>query len=231
MKKRDMKISVLMPVYNEAQYVEQVIANVCSHEEIDEIVIVNDGSTDATRQKLDALKDSRIKVIHQEKNAGKGAAVKRGLDFITGDIIIIQDADLEYTPDDYPKLIAPFADLKIEVVYGSRRLCKTNRFSYLSFAMGGILLTILTNLLFFSNITDEPTGYKVFRTDILKKIPLYSKGFEFCPEVTAKILRKGIHIHEVPIHYSPRKISEGKKIRFRDGMIAIWTLLKYRVIK
>lgn len=224
-----MKLSVIIPVYNEENVVEQALARVTSRKEPAEIIIANDGSTDRTAEKLALLSssDARIKVINLEHNSGKGAAVKEGLRHVTGDVVLIQDADLEYDPAEYPLLIEPFSKPEVQVVYGSR-LMKRNKHSYLSFTLGGILLTLLTNILYFSRITDEPTGYKLFRTELLLKMELESRGFEFCPEVTAKILRQGIHISEVPISYNPRKISEGKKIRFRDGLIAIWTLVKYR---
>lgn len=227
-----MKTTVLIAVYNEERYIEQLLARVLARPEPTEVVIVDDGSVDGTPALLEKARalDPRIKVHTLPGNRGKGAAIREGIALATGDIVIIQDADLEYSPEDYPLLTAPFADPSVQVVYGSRRLRKENKFSYLSFAAGGILLTLLTNILYLADITDEPTGYKVFRTDVLKALKLASTGFEFCPEVTAKILRQGVKILEVPISYSPRTLAEGKKIRFRDGLIAIWTLLKYRVL-
>lgn len=226
-----MRITVLIAVYNEEKYIGRLLERVCARSEPSEIVVANDGSLDGTLAVLEKMRarDARIKIISLPRNSGKGAAIREGLSKTTGDIIIIQDADLEYAPEDYPQLTAPFNNPAVEVVYGSRRLREENKFSYFSFAMGGIFLTFLTNLLYFSRITDEPTGYKVFRSHILKGLRLTSAGFEFCPEVTAKILRKGISIHEVPISYSPRTLAEGKKIRFRDGLTAIWTLIKYRI--
>lgn len=227
-----MKTTVLIAVYNEERYIGQLLERVRARPEPTEIVIVDDGSGDGTPALLEQARalDPRVRVHTLPHNRGKGAAVREGIALATGDIVIIQDADLEYSPEDYPLLTAPFVEPSVKVVYGSRRLRKENKFSYLSFAAGGIFLTLLTNVLYLSDITDEPTGYKVFRTDVLKALKLTSAGFEFCPEVTAKILRQGIKILEVPITYSPRTLAEGKKIRFRDGLIAIWTLLKYRVL-
>ncbi len=224
------KISVLIPVYNESLCIEALLNKVCGRTEPGEIIVVDDGSTDGTAQILERLKtlDSRILVIRHEKNRGKGAAIRSGLSRVTGDIIIVQDADLEYDPADYPALLSPFRDENVMVVYGSRLINPANKFSYFSFAAGGMLLSLLTSILFLTRITDEPTGYKLFRKNILDGIILTCEGFEFCPEITAKILRKHIPIREVPISYHPRTIAEGKKIRFRDGMIAIKTLLKYR---
>ncbi|MEA2081761.1 MAG: glycosyltransferase family 2 protein, partial [Elusimicrobiota bacterium] len=225
-----MKVSVIIPFYNEEKYLGEIVGKVLARPEVSEIVAADDGSTDGSRGLMEAAaaKDPRLKIVGLKRNTGKGAAVKAALKSATGDIIIIQDADLEYDPDDYPVLLEPFKKLEVRVVYGSRLLRKNNGISYFSFAAGGILLTKITNLLYGSSITDEPTGYKVFRSDVIKSLFLYARGFEFCPEVTAKIIKKGEKIYEVPISYTPRKIYQGKKIRFRDGLIAIWTLVKYR---
>ena len=225
-----MKVSVLMPVYNEEQYIEEIASKVLARPEVDEIVIINDGSTDTSLSKIQNLKDNeRITLVNLEKNCGKATAIRKGLEKVTGEIVLIQDADLEYDPGDYPRLLEPFEDPNVKVVYGSRTLKKNNKTGALPFYLGGLFLSFLTSILFFAKITDEPTCYKVFRTEILKSLRLKSKGFEFCPEVTAKVLRRGIKIREVPISYYPRRTSEGKKISWRDGLIAIWTLIKYRV--
>ncbi|PKN00410.1 MAG: glycosyl transferase [Elusimicrobia bacterium HGW-Elusimicrobia-2] len=226
-----MKISVIIPFYNERKYLRKIIEKVMAQPEVNEIIAVNDGSNDGS---LDIIKDmalkyNKLKLVDMDKNSGKGTAVRAGLRHLTGDIVIIQDADLEYNPEDYPRLLKPFNDPTVQVVYGSRILHRKNEISYFSFSLGGLLLTGLTNILYNVRITDEPTGYKVFKTDVFKGLFLCSRGFEFCPEVTAKIIKSGIKIHEVPISYSPRKIYQGKKIRFSDGIIAIWTLLKYRL--
>lgn len=220
-----------MPVYNEENYIEEIVKRVTAQSNIDEVVIVNDGSTDSTRDKLGRLSNSKIRVINLEKNGGKGLAVREGLKYVKGDILIIQDADLEYNPGEYPALLEPFKDPRVEVVYGSRVRKQIGEYSYITFFFGGLLLTAITDILYLTFLTDEPTGYKVFKTEVLRNLSLESKGFEFCPEVTAKLLRKGIKIVEVPVSYSPRNFSQGKKIRPKDGFIAIWTLLKYRFIK
>jgi dolichol-phosphate mannosyltransferase len=171
-------------------------------------------------------------VLLQERNRGKGAAIRRGLEAVHGDIVIIQDADLEYNPDNYAALIAPILAGESRVVYGSRERNANNRLhSGMMFYAGGKFLSALTNLLYGSNITDEPTCYKVFDAKLLNSIPLTCTRFEFCPEVTAKILRRGIDIVEVPIDYFPRKKHEGKKINWRDGVEAVWTLLRWRIAR
>lgn len=225
------KLSVIIPVYNEFSTIEKIIQKVQEAPINKEIIIVDDGSTDSTREILKSLKINNVKVIYHDKNMGKGQAIRTALPFVTGDIAIIQDADLEYNPEEYPKLIKSIEKAEAEVIYGSRVLNK--EFHFVSFqnfifSLGGKTLSILTNLLYRSNITDEPTCYKVFKVDILKSLNLQCKGFEFCPEVTAKILRQGIKINEVPIHCVPRTIREGKKIRLKDWFIAVWILIKYR---
>jgi glycosyltransferase involved in cell wall biosynthesis len=232
------KLSAIIPVYNEAttiaKVVEQVLAVALDHtlggiEK--EIVIVNDGSTDETASVLNALAarwPHQLKIVHHEENQGKGAAIRTALEHVTGDLVITQDADLEYDPQEYPVLLAPFKDPSVQVVYGSRNLRKNPRSTW-SFYWGGRLVSWIANFLYGSHLTDEATGYKVFRTDLLRSLDLQSTRFEFCPEATGKILRRGIEIHEVPISYRPRSFAEGKKIDWHDGLDAIWTLLKYRV--
>ena len=229
-----MKISVIIPVYNEAATIAQVVEQVLEVE-LDtiekEIIVVNDGSTDGTDAVLTALATrwpNPLKIVHHERNRGKGAAIRTALEHVTGDVVITQDADLEYTPQEYPRLLAPFEDPAVQVVYGSRNLHRNPRSSW-SFYWGGRLLSWVANLLYGSHITDEATGYKAFRADLLRDLDLQSNGFEFCPEVTSKILRRGIRIHEVPISYQPRSFAEGKKINWYDGLRAIWALLKYRL--
>lgn len=229
-----MKLSVIIPVYNEAATIAQIIERVLAVE-IDstekEIVVVDDGSTDGSGAVLAALATRRpnpLKIVHHERNQGKGAAIRTALEHVTGDIVITQDADLEYDPQEYPSLLAPFEDPAVQVVYGSRNLLRNPHSSW-SFYWGGRLLSWIANLLYGSHITDEATGYKLFRTDLLRSLNLQSTGFEFCPEVTSKLLLRGVKIHEVPISYQPRSFDEGKKIDWRDGLQAIWTLLKYRL--
>ena len=231
-----MKLSIIIPTYNEAPTLAQIVERVIDTD-LDgvekEIIVVNDGSTDETSAILEMLNErwtERLKVVHHQQNLGKGAAIRTALEHATGDIIITQDADLEYDPREYPKLLAPFEDLDVQVVYGSRNLLQNPR-SYWSFYWGGRLVSWVTNLLYGSDLTDEATGYKLFRTDLLRGLDLEAVGFEFCPEVTGKTLRRGIEIHEVPISYQPRSMSEGKKINWRDGVAAIWMLVKQRFKK
>ncbi|OQB71738.1 MAG: Undecaprenyl-phosphate mannosyltransferase [candidate division TA06 bacterium ADurb.Bin131] len=225
-----MKLSVIVPVYNEKNTIEVIIQKLLTVPINKEIIIVDDGSTDGTSQILKKISQQKfplIKVIFQPKNIGKGYAIRRAINEITGDVVVIQDADLEYEPMDYLRMIEPIEQGRADVVYGSRILGK-NQTSSFSFYVGGRILSFFTNLLYGTSITDEPTCYKMFKSDILKGIKLNCKGFEFCPEVTAKIAKKKIRIYEVPIRYTPRKIREGKKIRWKDGVIAIWTLIRYR---
>jgi len=225
-----MKLSVIMPVYNEKSTIMEIVRKVMNVNIEKELIIVDDCSTDSTREALKKIDNNNIKIIYQDKNMGKGMAIRTAIKYVTGDIIIIQDADLEYEPEDYYELTRPIIEGKADVVYGSRELLKQNKRSYYRYAIGGRFLSWLTNLLYHSSITDEPTCYKVFKADILKSINLDCKKFEFCPEVTAKVLRRGIKIYEVPIHYYPRSIEQGKKIGLRDGLQAIWTLIKHRFI-
>ena len=226
-----MKLSVVIPCYNESETIHTVIEQVKAVSIHDlEIIVVDDGSTDGTREILKSNIEPLVeKIIYHEANLGKGAALRSGFKEISGDIVIVQDADLEYDPGDYPKLIDPILNGEADVVYGSRILGGDSNKSYYRYYWGGLFLTWLTNILFKANITDEPTCYKVFKTKILKNIELRCEGFEFCPEITAKILKKGYTIYEVPIAYHPRSMTQGKKIRPKDGLIAIFTLLKYRL--
>ncbi len=223
-------LSIIIPCYNEEGTILELLARVEAADigTLDkDIVIVDDGSTDATRALL-AAHAARHTVLLAERNEGKGMAIRRGLAAARGDIVIIQDADLEYNPDNYADLIAPILRGETRVVYGSRERNTNNRLhSGVAYYAGGKFLSLLTNALYGSDITDEPTCYKVFDAALLRAIPLTCTRFEFCPEVTAKVLRRGERIVEVPIDYFPRKKHEGKKIRWRDGIEAIWTLLKF----
>lgn len=225
-----MKISVIIPVYQEKNTIGEIINRLNRVDLPKEIIIVDDGSTDGTREVLSKFPTSEFfKIIYHDRNKGKGSAIKTALPYLTGDIVIIQDADLEYDPSEYPKLIEPILNKETLVVYGSRNL-KRNKKSYIHFFLGGILLSKIANLLYGCHLTDESTGYKVFATEVLKNIDWKAERFDFCPEITAKILRKGYQIKEVPISYYPRKFSEGKKITLKDGLTAIWTLIKYRFL-
>lgn len=225
-----MKLSVIMPVYNEKNTIKEIIKKVEAINLPKEIIIIDDYSHDGTREIIqDEINQKNVIKIFHSENKGKGSCIRTGLEKASGDIIIIQDGDLEYDPEDYYKLVKPIMEGKADVVYGSRVLGK-NKFSYLRYGLGGKFLSFLTNVLYGSNITDESTCYKVFKTDLIKSLNLKCKKFEFCPEVTARVLKKGYKILELPISYYPRKIEEGKKINWKDGLIAIWTLIKYRFV-
>lgn len=223
-------LSVIIPAYNECDTIATVVKRVMAVDVEKQVIIVDDGSEDSTDkviQDLVARWPDRIKAIRHRQNRGKGAAIRSALPYVEGDVVIIQDADLEYDPGDYPRLLAPFDCEDVQVVYGSRNL-RPNPHSSWSFYWGGRLLSWIANLLYGSRITDEATGYKLFRADLLQALDLQVTRFEFCPEVTAKVLKRGISIHEVPISYTPRSRSAGKKINWRDGLTAIWTLVRYR---
>ncbi len=229
-----MKLSIIIPCFNEKKTISRLIEKVLAVKLKGikkEIIVVNDGSQDGTLDVLNKIKFKEVKIVNLKTNLGKGAAIRRGIRCVTGKIVLIQDADLEYNPQDYKKLLKPFIESKAKVVYGSREIGKDKRsYSYLSFYLGGLILTKISNFLYGINLTDEPTGYKLFETKLLKSLKLESRGFEFCPEVTAKVSKKGILIKEVPISYEPRLKNEGKKIRWTDGLIAIWTLVKYKFV-
>lgn len=229
------KLSVIIPVFNEEKTIGVLIKKVFAADIGDfskEIIVINDGSRDDTWKVLEKLKSKyNLILINHGKNMGKSAAIRTGIKKITGGAIVIQDGDLEYDPNDFKKMLKKMGEPGVRVVYGSRRLNKKNvQYSGLSFFMGGLLLTYLVNILYRGKITDEPTCYKMFETKLLKSIKLKSKRFEFCPEVTAKVLRQGIKIYEVPIFYHPRNAQQGKKIKLRDFFEAVWVLLKYRFV-
>ncbi len=225
-----MNLSVIIPVFNEQKFLEEVIRRVAETKLANEIICIDDGSSDNSLSILNQLikkNDLPLVILSHKKNKGKGAAIRSGLSKVKGDIVLIQDADLEYNPGNYKDLLKPFENKDVMVVYGSRNLIKNPK-SSLAFYYGGRLLSLVTNIIYSSKITDESTCYKVFRTELLKEMNLSTNGFDFCPEVTAKTLKRGIKIYEVPITYNPRSRSEGKKIKWYDGFIAIWTLLKFR---
>jgi glycosyltransferase involved in cell wall biosynthesis len=228
-KVRFMKLSIIMPVYNEERDVLDIINRVTRIKLPikREIIVVDDGSTDKTRQLLRKVKSKNVKIFFHDKNKGKGAAIRTGLSKATGDIITIQDADKEYNPGEFPKLLQPILKGKAMVVYGSRFIGRHHPV-YRMYYLGNILLTILTNILYNGGISDMETCYKVFRRDALKGISLRAKRFDFEPEITAKFLKKGYKILELPISYSSRRFEEGKKITWKDGMKAFFYLIKYR---
>jgi glycosyltransferase involved in cell wall biosynthesis len=222
-------LSVVIPCYNERDTILTLLERVQRVALSKEIIVVDDGSTDGTRELLAALVADLpgITVVFHDRNRGKGAAVQTGLARATGEIVIIQDADLEYDPEDYHAVIAPIQAGTAAVVYGSRNLMP-NSYSYRTFYWGGRLVTLVANFLYGVWLTDEATCYKAFARPVIQGIQLTATGFDFCPEVTAKVLRRGYKIREVPIHYHARPREEGKKIKMRDGLWAIWTLVKYR---
>ncbi len=223
-----LKLSVIIPVYNEARTISELIRRVQAVPVLKEIMVVDDCSTDGSHTILDRLSGDDIRVIRHARNMGKGAAVRTGLAHVTGDCVIFQDADLEYDPLDYGKLLDPIARGDARVVYGSRFMGESR--GMLSFhRWGNKLLTHLTNLLYNAKLTDMETCYKCFRTEVIRSITIESDRFQIEPEVTAKILKLGIPILEVPISYAGRSFREGKKITWRDGLSAIWTLLKHRI--
>ncbi|MYG00639.1 glycosyltransferase family 2 protein, partial [Candidatus Poribacteria bacterium] len=226
-----MLVSVLIPAYNEEQTIQQVLENVQALPIEKQIIVVNDGSTDGTYAILEELRvDRAITVVHSDENRGKGYAIRSGIPYVKGNVVVIQDADMELCPKDIIQLVELLANEQTDVVYGSRFLKGRGNASPHNYIANRIL-AIYTNVLYGCRITDESTGYKAFSTELIKMLNLTCEGFEFCPEVTAKILRAGYEIHEVPVSYFPRTKKEGKKLRFwSDGLFAAWTLLKYRFI-
>jgi glycosyltransferase involved in cell wall biosynthesis len=217
-----------MPAYNEQATIEEIVLRVLAVPLRIELIIVDDGSTDGTRDILKRLAaEQPIKVIMQPKNAGKGAALRRGFEEVTGDLVVIQDADLEYSPEELPDLIALICQGRADVVYGSRFLGRHRVFLFTHYA-GNRLLTFLTNVLYNTMLTDMETCYKVMRTEVLRSFKVESNGFGIEPELTAKIFKRGYRVYEVPITYDGRGYEDGKKITWRDGVVALWVLLKYR---
>lgn len=224
-----MNLSVIIPVYNEVKNIQEIIKRVQASKLAKEIIVVDDGSQDGTRDILKKLDGKRkVRVILHDKNQGKGAAVVTGMNAAKGDILLIQDADLEYDPRDFPALLRPIKEEIADVVYGSRFLGGAHRVTMFWHQVANKMLTFMTNILYDSILTDMETGYKVFRREVIEGMNIRSKRFNFEPEFTAKILKRKHRIFEVPITFNPRDYAEGKKIKLKDAFEAVWALMRYR---
>lgn len=224
----DPLVSVVMPVFNERKTIEEIVARVLAVPMRTELIVVDDGSTDGTRDILQRLAaEHPIKLILQPKNGGKGSALRRGFQEVSGDLVVIQDADLEYSPEELPELTGLIREGRADVVYGSRFLGRHRVFLFSHYA-GNWLLTLLTNVLYNTMLSDMETCYKAMRVSVLRSFTVKSNGFGIEPEITAKIFKRGFRVYEVPITYDGRGYEDGKKITWRDGVVALWVLLKYR---
>lgn len=224
----DPLLSVVMPCYNERATIREIVQRVLAVPLRIELIVVDDASTDGTREMLTELARERpFKLVLQPANRGKGAALRRGFEEVSGDLVVIQDADLEYSPEEFPELIELICQGRADVVYGSRFLGRHRVFLFTHYA-GNRFLTLVTNVLYNTMLTDMETCYKVMRTDVLRSMTLRSDGFGIEPELTAKIFKRHYRVYEVPITYDGRGYDEGKKITWRDGVVALWVLLKYR---
>jgi glycosyltransferase involved in cell wall biosynthesis len=223
-----LKVSVVIPVYNEVSTIEEVLKRVQSAPQHKEIIVVDDGSTDGTREWLEKLTMEDVAVLFHSENKGKGAALRTGFERAAGDIVIIQDADLEYDPRDYDCLIGPIADGRADVVFGSRFLGGPHRVLFFWHYVGNKVLTVLSNMLTNLNLSDMETGYKAFRTSLLRKFRIKCNRFGFEPEITAKFAKLKCRVYEVPISYSGRGYEEGKKITWRDGLAALFHVIRFR---
>jgi len=225
------QITIIIPVFNEKNTIVEILKRVQDTKLPTEILVVDDGSTDGTREILKQYEGHEIiRVILHEKNQGKGAAVTTGFRYATGDILIIQDADLEYDPRDYQALLKPIEEGNAEVVYGSRFMGASRRPTLFWHMVANKLLTLMTNILYNNILTDMETGYKVLQRHVVEDMQIHARRFDFEPEFTAKVLKRRLRIYEVPITFNPRDYDEGKKIKMRDAFEAVWTLLKYRFV-
>jgi glycosyltransferase involved in cell wall biosynthesis len=230
---KTLKLTVIIPCFNEAKTVEKILERVLAVGLADEIIIVDDGSTDGTRDVLRQIEEERphgIRILYHERNRGKGAAIVTAFGHATGDVLLIQDADLEYDPRDYPLLLQPLEEGVSPVVYGSRFLGGPRKAMNFWNMVANKGLTLVTNILYNAILSDMETCYKAFRADVVKDMKIRARGFEFEPEITAKVLKKRIRIYEVPISYNGREWDEGKKIKWTDAPKALWALLKYRFV-
>ena len=227
-----MSLSLIIPVYNEIDTVEEILRRVTATGVANQIILVDDGSTDGTSDLLEGLarQGTNLQLIRHERNRGKGAAIRSGIGAATCDLVLIQDADLEYDPRDIPALLVPIQEGKADVVFGSRFLGAARRPTMFWHMVANKLLTLMTNILYNSILSDMETGYKLFRREILQQIPLRSRRFDFEPEITAKLLKRKVRIFEVPITFNPREYDEGKKIGLKDAFQAVWTLIIYRFV-
>ncbi len=226
-----MKLSVIIPVYNEVECIETILTRVYDIELTHEIIVVYDGSKDGTRDNLKKLDGKKgVRVILHEVNQGKGAAVRTGMAAAKGDVLLIQDADLEYDTRDYPELLKPIEEGLADVVYGSRFLGRAHRVTMFWHMIANKSLTLMTNILYDTILTDMETGYKVFKHEVIEGMTIRANSFNFEPEFTAKILKRKYRIFEVPITFNPRDYSQGKKIKMYDAFEAIWALIKYRFV-
>jgi glycosyltransferase involved in cell wall biosynthesis len=228
---QDPLLSVVIPVFNETSTIEEIIARVLALPLRVQLIVVDDGSTDGTRDQLLRLQQAReFTLVLQPHNQGKGAALRRGFEDVRGDLVVIQDGDLEYSPEELPTLVDLISSGRADVVYGSRFLGRHRVFLFTHY-LGNRVLTSLTNVLYNTMLTDMETCYKVMRTEVLRSMTLASNGFGIEPELTAKIFKRGFRVYEVPISYDGRGYDEGKKIGWRDGVVAVWVLLKYRFME
>lgn len=231
--KKTLSVTVVIPCYNESETLEQILQKVEEIGLVDEIIVVDDGSTDGSREILQRIEQEDhdlVKVFYHDHNQGKGAALVTGFKAATSDVIIIQDADLEYHPKEYPSLLTPIEEGHAQVVYGSRFLGGPRKAMKFLNMVGNRMLTLVTNILYDAILTDMETCYKVFRRELVQDMTIHARSFDFEPEFTAKILKKRIRIVEVPIEYWAREVEEGKKIQWTDGVVALWTLIKYRFV-